>query len=211
MVSAEKLHNAIGYLLQAAIFIGLVFSIIEKNYFNSFLLTAILFLTFLPAIFSKRYQIGIPSEFNIAIIIFIFASTFLGEIYGYYRVIWWWDIVLHGSSAFLLGIVGFLLVYVLNKQPKIPLHLKPGFIALFAFVFAFSIGALWEIIEFGIDLLTNYGMQHGLFDTMMDLVLDAGGALVVAVLGYLALKKRGKPVFAKAIHRFIKFNPRLFK
>jgi uncharacterized membrane protein YfhO len=47
----------------------------------------------------------------------------------------------------LLGIVGFLLVYVLNEHKRIDFHMQPRFVALFAFVFAVAAGALWEIFD----------------------------------------------------------------
>ena len=41
------------------------------------------------------------------------------------------------------------MVYVLNERKEVDLDMKPKFIALFAFMFAVSIGALWEIFEYG--------------------------------------------------------------
>jgi hypothetical protein len=52
-----------------------------------------------------------------------------------------------------------------------------------------SIGALWEIFEFLMDSLFGLNMQKsGLIDTMWDLIVDALGALVISILGYLYLK-----------------------
>ncbi|NIR44454.1 MAG: hypothetical protein GWM93_09820, partial [Gemmatimonadetes bacterium] len=70
-------------------------------------------------------------------------SLFLGEIRGYYTRFAWWDVALHTASGFLLGIVGFLLVYILNQEERIPLYMKPGFVALFSFLFAVATGAIW--------------------------------------------------------------------
>jgi hypothetical protein len=40
----------------------------------------------------------------------------------------------------LLGILGFLLVYGLNESRRIGTHLRAGFVALFAFTFAVTVG-----------------------------------------------------------------------
>ncbi len=155
----------------------------------------------------------IPSEFEALTVVFVFASLFLGEVRGYYVRFWWWDAALHTASGFLLGILGFLLVYVLNEKDNIEFHMKPGFVALFAFMFALGIGALWEIFEFAMDSLVGMNMQKsGLQDTMWDLIVDAVGAGTIAVLGYGWLKRKNAASFLERwIHRFIETNPQLFR
>ena len=61
---------------------------------------------------------------------------------SYYERIWWWDIALHTSSGLLMGVLGFLLVYVLNESERIDMHMRPRFVAIFAFLFAVAVGHL---------------------------------------------------------------------
>jgi hypothetical protein len=166
----------------------------------------------LPAILSRRLAVRLPAEFALFAVVFIFAALFLGEIRGYYARFWWWDVVLHTSSGFLVGVAGFLLVYVLNQHERIELHMKPGFVALFSFAFAMAVGAVWEVFEFGMDSVFGLNMQKtGLVDTMWDLIVDAIGALTIASLGY-AYMKSGREYFVdRWIDRFIETNPRLFR
>ena len=144
---------------------------------------------------------------------FIFASLFLGEYHGYYTRFWWWDALLHTASGFILGILGFLLVHVMNEKEELELHMKPAFVALFAFLFAIGIGTLWEIFEFTMDNLFGLNMQKsGLVDTMTDLIVDAVGAFIIAILGYGYLRTAGNSSFLEQwILRFIEANPRLFR
>ncbi|MCA1733512.1 MAG: hypothetical protein LC732_07910, partial [Acidobacteria bacterium] len=111
-----------------------------------------------------------------------------GNVRGFYERFWWWDLVLHAASGFLLGIFGFLLVWVLNQKEDVELHMNPGFIALFAFMFSVGLGAVWEIFEFLMDVAFRLGMQNGLVDTMGDLIVDVVGAAIIAVLGWGYLK-----------------------
>jgi uncharacterized membrane protein YjdF len=160
----------------------------------------------------------IPPEFELLAVAFVFAALFLGEVRGYYVRFWWWDIALHTASGFLLGIIGFLLVHILNEVEKIDVHLKAGFVAFFAFLFAVGIGAIWEIFEFSMDKLFGFDMQKemfgdpsGLTDTMWDLIVDTLGALVISILGYGYLKTaRNESFLVRWIHAFIQHNPRLF-
>ena len=148
----------------------------------------------------------------------IFSALFLGEIRGYYGRLWWWDIALHTTSGGLLGILGVLLVYVLNENPRIDLHMQPGFVAFFAFCFSVAVGAIWEIFEFAMDELAGANMQKhmfddpsGLTDTMWDLIVDTLGAMVVCVTAYIYMKRGTRSAVEQWIQRFIDGNPKLFR
>ena len=120
--------------------------------------------------------------------------------------------MLHTGSGFLLGIFGFLLVYALNEEEHIELHMKPGFVALFSFVFAVATGAVWEIFEFAMDGLFCWNMQKtGLTDTMLDLIVVTLGAVFISLPGYF-YRRKGEEYFRDYwTDRFIEGNPGLFR
>lgn len=190
------------------------------------------FLTFilllLPTIFSKRTKISIPTPFQVIILLFIFASMYLGEVHNFFYRIWWWDIMLHSTSAVILGYLGFILIYALNKDRNIDVKLSPFFIALFTFCFASAIGVIWEIFEFVVDSAFGVNMQKardlervygyfdtrlGLIDTMRDFIVNTIGALFVSILGYYYSKKKmgSESTFVKLKDQFINENPNLFE
>lgn len=214
---ARSISKRIAFALQTIILVGLGFSVYEHQWLNTAVIASILLLTILPAFLSRRLAIFIPPEFELATIAFIFAALFLGETRSYYDRYWWWDIALHTTSGGLLGILGLLLVYILNETPRVDLHMRPGFVAFFAFCFSVAVGAIWEIFEFSMDSSFGTNMQKlmfddpsGLTDTMWDLIVDTLGALVVATLGYAYMKRGSESVIARWIQRFIDGNPRLF-
>ncbi|MEW6594641.1 MAG: hypothetical protein AB1413_07210 [Thermodesulfobacteriota bacterium] len=189
----------------------------DGQWINAFLILAIMAIILAPSAFRHRLPVDIPSEFLALAVLFVFASLFLGEIRSYYERFWWWDIVLHGSSGLLLGILGFLLVYVLNENKRVDLHMRPRFVALFAAVFAIATGALWEIFEFAMDQTLGTTMQKpmlgdpsGLTDTMWDLIVDSAGALVISGLGWWYMARRERSFFDHWIRKFIRRNPHLF-
>ena len=175
-------------------------------------------LTMAPILLSRRFAVHVPPQFQVLVILFVFAALFLGEIRGFYTHFWWWDIALHISSGVLLGILGFLLVYVLNEDDRIDLQLSSGFVALFAFAFALAAGALWEIFEFSMDQLVGTTMQKpmfgdmsGLTDTMWDLIVDALGALLVSLYGWRYLRRGQRSMLRSMIEHFLTRNPALFR
>ena len=208
-----NLSARIRLVLQVILLVGLVLAIWSGLWLNALTVTVIMVISLLPGLLGNRFHVYIPSEFQALTMVFIFASLFLGEYHGYYTRFWWWDALLHTASGFMLGILGFLLVHVMNEKEELELHMKPGFVALFAFMFAIGIGTLWEIFEFAMDNLFALNMQKsGLMDTMTDLIVDAIGALIIALLGYGYLRTAGNSSFLEQwIQRFIEANPRLFR
>lgn len=209
----RSLLGRIRLTLRIILLVGLALALWQGQWLNALAVAAIMIITLLPTLLGQRFHVYIPSEFEALTVILIFASLFLGEYHGYYARFWWWDALLHTASGFMLGIFGFLLVYVLNEKEELEFHMKPGFVALFAFMFAVGMGTLWEIFEFSMDSLFGLNMQKsGLLDTMGDLIVDALGALVIAILGYGYLKTAAKRSFLERwIRRFIEANPRMFR
>lgn len=206
------IHYVLTLTMQFILFGGMVWAVIKGEYMESFLIGVILLITLLPMFLGSRFEVYIPPELEMVAILFIFSSLFLGEFGDFYRKFWWWDAALHVASGVLLGIVGFLLVHVLNQHRNISLHMKPGFVALFSCAFAVSIGAFWEIFEFFVDKSFGMAMQDGgLDDTMWDLILDTSGSLFISLLGYAYLKYNQKSFLVRWITRFIERNPQIFK
>ena len=213
LVSVENVKFAISLFLRITLIIGAVVEIWRQQYLLGFLTILILILTFLPAIIERNYKVYLPSALTLSVNLFIYASLFLGDIYFFYTKFWWWDIFLHTLSGVILGFAGFLLVYILNEEDTINLDMSVGLMALFALTFAVSLGVLWEIFEFAMDLFFTFDMQKGgLVDTMVDLIVDSVGALFISIVGYVYIK-RGKEdyMFNRIIVTFMKMNPRLFK
>ena len=212
MIRTLSIHRKLTIVLQSIMAVGLVLAIYERQWLNIFLILGIVILSLLPLVFRRRMQIYIPPPFEMLAILFVFASVFLGEIRNYYVKFWWWDTMLHTGSGLLLGIFGFLLVYTLNEEEHIELHMKPRFVALFSFVFAVAAGAVWEIFEFAMDGAFGLNMRKsGLVDTMWDLIVDSLGALFISILGYLYMKKGSEYFVERWIDRFIQDNPRFFR
>jgi len=212
-------HRRLAFALQALLVAETIAAIWRQQWFVAVITTGIIVVTLIPLLLERRFQVFIPPQFQVLAIAFVFAALFLGEVRGYYTRFWWWDIALHASSGLLLGLVGFLLVHLLNEIEEIGIHMRAGFVSFFAFLFALGTGALWELFEFTVDSLFDTNMQKtmlgdpsGLTDTMFDLLVDAGGALVIALYGYLHLRRAvGESFVERWIAVFVRRNPRLFR
>jgi uncharacterized membrane protein YjdF len=212
---AWRAHLFILIALQGVMAVQLVLLLAREDWMNAFLVAATMILTAAPALF--RLPVEIPSEVQIVAVLFIFCTLFLGEVRGYYELFWWWDATLHTGSGLLLGMFGFMLVYMLNEDRHVDLHMRPGFVAFFAFFFAVGIGAIWEIFEFAMDQSFGTNMQpatkhdpSGLTDTIHDLIVDTAGAAVVAIGGWRYLARPHAARVDAWAARFIRRNPQIF-
>ena len=117
----------------------------------------------------------------------------------------------------MLGFFGFMFITILNRDEHTLMSLSPFFVSLFAFCFAVTIGAVWEIYEFTADGLMGFNMQKytladgtqlvghaALADTMKDIIVDCIGALIATVIGYISLKKNKKWIIPKLTGKKVK-------
>lgn len=196
-------------LLQLAILLVLVGALWEGRWLVAFTAGLVFALTFFPAIIARQLRVRLPVEFTFINCLFLYAAFALGEVRDFYQRFWWWDLVLHSVSALMFGLIGFLLVYVFYSSQRV--RMSPFYVSLFSFVFALSIGTLWEIFEFLMDLGFGFNMQKsGLVDTMTDLMVDAAGGALAAVIGYHYVRGGDSLVADRIIRRFVHNNPHLF-
>ena len=208
----DRIDRGISLLLKIILAVGAVLEAIQGNWLNAVATTGVIIVAFLPMLLGYRFHVRIPAEFELLAVIFVYASLYLGDLHGYYLKYWWWDILLHTGSGLILGIFGFLLVYVINEHEDLEMHMKPSFVSLFAFMFALGMGTIWEIVEFALDQLLGMNTQGGsLVDTMSDLIVDGIGALIISLLGYSYLRTAKIDSFLERwIHHFIVLNRRIF-
>lgn len=164
----------------------------------------ILLLMLVPSILKQRYRFYLPFALDLGIVSFIFGTFFLGHTHNFYNWFEYWDIIIHFQSGILLGITGFVLVYILNEHKRFNLDLSPGFIFLFATTFSIAFGAIWEIVEFMGDHWFRGSWQASLDDTMWDLVADSIGALIVSVSGYIWIRYHARLPFTPLFLRILK-------
>jgi uncharacterized membrane protein YjdF len=157
----------------------------------------------LPGFFQRKIQLNIPSMMVVVYAVFLYCAIYLGEVHSFYYRVPQWDSILHAFSGMALCTIGFSIIGLLNKSESVPLSLSPAFVALFAFCFAVSIGAIWEIYEFSADYLLHTNMQKyalesgellagqvAIADTMKDLIIDTVGALGISASGYILSKDK---------------------
>ena len=196
--------------IQAVLLLGAGLGIYEGRWSTVFVALATWALTLSPRRFALWLGITLPKSFLLAIVFFIFATLYLGEVADFYERFWWWDMVLHGGSAVGFGLLGFLFIFMLFEGDRFAA--PPFAIAILSFATAVSIGAIWEIFEFAMDQIFGLNMQKsGLPDTMGDLIIDTIGAGLGSGAGYLYLKGQQLGGLGTALDEFVTLNRRWYR
>ncbi len=197
-------------LIWASLALAFVVAAATLNWSLAFIAAATFLLSLAPILFVRRIGVQLPMSFFAGIVIFIYATIFLGEAFDFYNRYAWWDVVLHGGSALGFGLIGFLFVFTMFEGDR---YAAPAWaMAFIAFSFAVTIGAVWEIFEFFMDQTFGLNMQKsGLVDTMWDLIVDVIGGAFGAFCGFLFLKGRQLGGFTGVLQEFIQKNRQLFR
>ncbi len=194
----EQVELVIGRTIQAVLLGEFIAGLITANWWLAFVTAQAFVASVLPAVLARNTRLNAPAGFQLTVILFIFATIFLGEVYEYYERFWWWDMALHTSSGLVLGWVAFLFLFTLFDHQRV--RMSPILLSCFAVAFAMAMGTLWEIFEFIVDTLMGMEMQRGglsdgggLEDTMSDQIVNAlGASIAVAIAYWRVTRQRGR-------------------
>jgi len=153
-----------------------------------------LFVTQLPALLERRFRITM----SVGLVLWITLAMFLHalgtvpllgpDFESLYGATWWWDHMTHALSSSLVVGSAYAVTRALQEHTEY-IHMGPKFTFAYLLVFVMAFGVFWELIEFYIAVGAElFGVpqvltQYGLDDTVLDLVYNTIGGLLVAVFG----------------------------
>ncbi|WP_458189856.1 hypothetical protein [Haladaptatus sp. NG-WS-4] len=143
--------------------------------------------TFFPDVVERRYGVEFRPWQRIYTETAMFTHAF--GMLGPYDDIWWWDHLTHTHSATILG--GF--VYAAShRRGHDPSPRVFGVVVV--------AGVLWEVMEYVIHAVAKrVGLEpllvpYGRSDTLLDILFDLGGALLVIAFGGGLLRNLTHPI-----------------
>lgn len=158
--------------------------------------------TYIPNMLEKK-NIKITKTLYTIILASIVFSMGGGFMFRLYEVFNYYDTVIHFINGGILVIIVFVITTFLSEDSK--KYVLP--IIIISLLAAISLGTLWEIYEFLVDVLfDNSNMQRfmdvrtqiphigqaALKDTMIDLIVDTLGAVLGGLILYIDSINKGK-------------------
>ena len=149
--------------------------------------------THLPAILERDYQIPMDPALTLWITVAVFLHSLgtaglPGASANLYRSVWWWDHLTHTLSSSIVAAAGYATARAIELHSD-DVSLPERFMFVFILLFVLAFGVFWEVIEFGVAGVASLSgtqsvlTQYGLDDTMLDLLFDTLGGIIVAVWG----------------------------
>lgn len=156
---SNKIYWILSILMILFSFISLLLEII--NHKTEYLLCYILTLSITILLhFSKNLlKVTIPSILKIFILLFIFSSEILGQVYNFYGLFKFFDNYVHILNGFICTSIGLYLVLLLKEKKKYQKN-KIKLILLIAFCFSMTMEVLWEFYEYTSDNIFKKDMQR---------------------------------------------------
>ncbi len=173
-------------LMQAGIVVTLLTGLAVRSIPIIVNATLALIATFLPALLSRDHGV----QLSPLLTLWLTGTLLLHAIgmVGPYSTLWWWDHLTHTLSASLVAGVGYTTARAIDIYSE-SIYLPPNFLFVYVLLFTLAVGVVWEILEFAArEIASATGqdpllVQYGLEDTILDLLFDAIGAVIVALFG----------------------------
>ena len=126
---------------------------------------------------------GLPNVFDALVSIAAVLNAF-GFVFHLYEKVPAYDNVAHACTIFAVTLVFYELVYhdALYETPR---HI----LLLSVFSFGTAVGAVWEIIEWSVEVIFDIQVVFGLDDTATDLITNSTAALLAALVGLFTRRR----------------------
>ncbi|WP_049972445.1 hypothetical protein [Haladaptatus cibarius] len=164
----------------------LLFGLFEVNVGIIVNTAVALALTEVPALLERNYGLPMDTRLTLWIVVPVFLHA-IGTV-GLYQSIGLWDQLTHALSSSVVAAAGYTVVRALDVHAD-SIYLPKEFMFVFILLFTLAFGVLWELLEFGLDGVASMTgtesvlAQYSLGNTMLDLVFDTVGGVVVALWG----------------------------
>jgi hypothetical protein len=202
------------YLLQVLIILTSVYSFHIGYYAGTFFGLLAVGLSLIPALVHRKLHIVVPWEVTFLIALTLFLHIGGYSFFWYLNLYPYYDKFAHLIASMTVAVLGFLAVLIMMRI-RTGLSFERWEIFFFIVIFTLAFGAIWEIWEFIMDTLAGAyltkPLQQGNTDTMLDLITDLAGGLIIAVVGTYYLKRKSaqdwadtflEPGFDKIVARF---------
>lgn len=156
---------------------------------------------YLPTLINRQHIQIIPVEVEIMFLTVVVLEYVLGNTFGLYGRIPYYDDFMHFTVPVLVSLIGMMFMYTAYIYGKIKTRLF--FMAFLIVLITIGIGGILEMVEYSYDQFLYPSIDHvlptgptqgsptqnALDDTMNDLFTDAIGGIIGAFIGIILIKR----------------------
>lgn len=171
--------HVLAWALRGILLIGMMGFLLE----GKLVFAGILLMSFAASglvYYACKHYFGETGEYlDVLFALLVLFNNFFGLVLDFYHTVQGWDIATHYTTSAFLAVSALVLM---QRAYGVVLAEAPQIIIVMAMIlFSLGLGAAWEIGEFASDFLQGTDFQHGLTNTMQDLMIDGAAGVVVGV------------------------------
>ena len=206
-MNEKKIKHYYYLLFKILLFIAGLISIKNQSWTNLILVIITSMLIYMHKILKLRKKKSFPNKIEIFILVLIYVTIFIDTTTLIKISDLWFRISFYLLISFIIGTIGFLLIYILNNDENANLKLNPLFVSLFAFTFSITIATLWQIFRYSMNYIFQINIQNfNTSDSLGFITITALGAGIVSIIGYIYLKTDEDKNFIKNTFKFLGIN-----
>ncbi|MBS4534748.1 hypothetical protein GOQ29_03860 [Clostridium sp. D2Q-14] len=180
-MKTDKFLKLILYFFNICIIVLLAAFIVNKQY--SYILNLIfIYVVYIIIInYEKRKVIDISNLVKFLFVLISISHLALGQYFNFYETGTYFDKALHLIGIFGISLFSYeVLISVFDEYINSKI-----LISVFVFSIGITLGNLFEIFEFILDVILNKSNQHGLVDINLDLIFNSIGAFIAGIWIYI--------------------------
>jgi uncharacterized membrane protein YjdF len=183
----ETIAQAVSWLVVALTLAVAAYFVARSIYYEvAICLASLAIFIYCQFFLNRRHWLRNPPGMQLFVAAVFFIGLTAGRFFFLYRDLPGFDKFAHLLYGMAFGIIGYPLFYRINPAQQEKPDIRPATVLLFSVGLAMTCSFLWEVYEFVFDRLFGTNMQHwlpgpatGVNDTMLDMLADLLGALVV--------------------------------
>lgn len=151
---AEKISFCAVVLFALA---SLCYCTVRGDITNVLICLVVIVMAFAPRFLEWLFGLRFSTFFKVFVVCYIAAGSILGSVFDFYYRFANWDTLLHLICGFLMGMIGYMLLDILNRGESA--HISMASRILSALTFALAAAVVWEFYEYAMDTFLNFDMQ----------------------------------------------------
>lgn len=171
--------HIIAWGLRALLLIGALYFLLQGDWAVFGILLFSLGATGLVHYITQHYLGQTGQWMDLMFSLLVVFNNLLGLGFAFYYTVPGWDIVTHYTTSLFLAVSALILLQ--KAYPQLLMQAPKVLVVLAMIMFSLGLGSLWEIGEFASDYLRGTDFQHGLTNTMQDLIVDMIAGLIVGI------------------------------
>jgi hypothetical protein len=176
---------AITMFFEVLLIAMMAYSIMEMVSYWAFTAFFSVLLMPVPALLAAKDVIKLPWPIVVSIGLALVLHN-LGLVTYWYDTSFWWDKLTHLMSGVVIAALVAIELILLDQLTE-SIYIPPIWYLFLVLIAILTLEAVWEMLEFMVDMLLQLQMQHSLVDTANDVITNLASGLIggVGVVYYL--------------------------